>query len=382
MSSHKNSTLAMKDLISPEIIRFKEKFFPNTAAEDWLSWKWQLRNRKKVTDHFTQIFGDGFKRYDAPEQRLPFGVTPYYAAVASCLDFTGTLKKTILPSLEELEKQVDETSDPLEEVKYSKAPNIVHKYPDRVLFLTTSKCAVYCRYCTRGRLAGNSDLNFSRSDWETGVRYIQNQPEIREVIVSGGDPLLLADEQIEFILKKLRAIPHVQIIRLGTKVPVTLPQRITPELVSVIQRYHPVFVSLHVIHPAELTRESTTAIERLVNSGVVIASQSVLLKAVNDELATLKELMEKLLFNRIRPYALYHCDRIEGTGHFRTPLKRGVELVEGLRSVSSGYAMPHYVVDPPGGKVTLAPNNSQELKPGTYRLKNWVGNQIIFKDDL
>lgn len=377
--------MAMKGLsqcTSLEVSRFRELFFPIASHEEWNSWKWQLKNRFLVQEQFKEIFGEEECRaYNEAKKRLPFGITPYYAAVSTQIDKSGGLKKTVLPSDLELEKQADEMLDPLEEEKYAMTANIVHKYPDRVLFLTHSKCAVYCRYCTRGRLAGTADCNFSKKEWDEGVEYIRKNPQIREVIVSGGDPLLLSDEQLSYILEQLRLISHIQIIRIGTKVPVTLPQRVTEKLVAMIQSYHPVFFSLHIIHPAELTVETSRAIQMLVDAGVVIASQSVLLKGVNDNLPTLQTLMEKLLFNRVRPYALYHCDRIEGAGHFRTPLESGLDLIEGLRKVSSGYAMPHYVVDPPGGKVTLAPHNLEHIKNGTYRLKNWKGEVGIYHDD-
>lgn len=375
----------MKEFISYEIDLFRKRVFPNSTLEEWNSWAWQMRNRPIVEEKLGEIFEaipGGLEPFKAAKKRLPLGITPYYAAVCCAVNGSGVLSKTVLPSALELEKQLDETSDPLEEEKYGTTRNIVHKYPNRALFLTTNQCAVYCRYCTRGRLTGDSAYHFTASDWDNGFRYIEEHPEIREVIVSGGDPLLLSDDQLGYILKRLRGIPHLQIIRLGTKVPITLPQRITEKLVEVIKPCHPVFLSLHTIHPDELTLEASQAIEKLVNSGIVIASQSVLLKDVNDDLTTLKELMEKLLLNRIRPYTLYHCDQIEGAGHFRTPLLKGVELLEGLRRFSSGYAIPHYVVDPPGGKVTLAPENIEREKRGTYRLKNWEGKEVIYRDDL
>lgn len=366
--------------IPSNIAVFRQRFFPEISDKEWNSWKWQLQNRPQ-----TMAALGSFLKLNESEQlflkhkeqeRLPVAVTPYYLAIIG----DGVLKKTILPGQEELYHAPEERIDPLCEEKDSPLPHLVHRYPDRVLFFTTQNCAVYCRYCTRARKVGKAEERVARKHWVDNIEYIKAHNKIREVILSGGDALFLGDDSLEFLLRKISRIPHVQLIRIGSKIPVVLPQRITEKLVNMIQNYHPVYLSLHVIHPDELTAESKKAIDLLVNAGVVIASQTVFLKGVNDDFPILKTLMEKLLSYRIRPYALYQCDLIHGSRHFRTTIRQGLEIMEQLRLHSSGYAIPHYIADPPGGKVNLSPETIISRTDDGYHLKNWAGKPVFYPD--
>ncbi len=369
---------------SPLMTKFRKRFFPETSQNDWNSWAWQLRNKLDNPLILNRIFTltkDENSALNKLNLRLPVAITPYYAAVVNWISQDKVLRKTVLPTENEFNISRRENVDPLVEEKYSPVPNVVHKYPNRVLFLATTICATYCRYCTRARMAGKIDQILPNKHWQQGLEYIKNNKNIREVIISGGDPLVLQNSKLEELLRKLRVISHIQIIRLGTKIPIVLPQRIDMELTNILKKYQPIYISLHVTHPNELTTEARFAINRLVDGGMVIGSQTVLLKGVNDSLEVMKPLMENLLLNRIRPYTLFHCDRINGSQHFRTPLEKGLELVEGLRRHSCGYSLPHYVVDPPEGKVTLAPNTIMAKENNGYMLKDWKGDEVFYLDD-
>jgi len=360
---------------------FRQQFFPQITNEQWNSWKWQLQNRPKTPEklqQYLELTPSELTAFGGHQERLPLGITPYYLALIT----QSSLRKTMIPQEGELLISPEERIDPLCEEKDSPLPNLVHRYSDRVLFLTTQNCAVYCRYCTRARLVGQGEHRVSRSDWQQNLDYIHQHSEIREVILSGGDALFLDDGSLEFLLQELRKIPHVQIIRLGSKIPVVLPQRVTEDLVQMLRKYHPVYLSLHVLHPDELNEVSKVAISRLVDAGVVIASQTVFLKGVNDRFEIIRELMEKLLFFRIRPYALYQCDLIHGSRHFRTSIQQGIEIIEKLRLHSSGYAVPHYIADPPGGKVTLSPQTIISRDEQGYHLKNWEGKPVFYPDPI
>ncbi len=365
--------------VSESIQVFKQTHFSEVSLTDWNSWKWQLQHRIKSSHQFEKIFNllsSERLTINRQNNQLSAAVTPYYAAVATQLP-NHVLRRTIIPAAEEFICIPEETNDPLIEEQHSPLPNIVHRYPNRVLFLVTLNCAVYCRYCTRARLVGEKNSGVARQ-WKKGIEYIRSHSEIREVIISGGDPLFLDNSRLEELVGEIRNIPHVEIIRIGTKIPVTLPQRINDELVAILKRYHPIIISLHVIHPDELTTEAKYAIDKLVDNGFIIGSQTVLLKGINDRLDVIKPLMEKLLRFRVRPYTLYHCDMIKGSGHFRTRLQLGIDLIEGLREQSSGYAIPHYVADPPGGKVTLAPGTILSKDENSYILKNWQRKSVYF----
>ena len=370
--------------VSDEIALFKAQFFPTATKAQWRSWKWQLQHRidsllklgpiLKLTDSEIAAFNHG-------QQRIPFAITPYYLGVIKNICQDDALRKSLVPVEPEFKVSSGESHDPLIEEKHSPVPVIVHRYPDRVLFLTTRQCAVYCRYCTRARIFSQPAPSIRRTaHWKEGLAYISETESIREVIVSGGDALMLEDDALKWLLGELRKIPHVEIIRLGTKLPVVLPQRITEKLTGMLRSFHPLILSLHVIHPDELTREAAFAIERLADAGIVIGSQTVLLKEINDSTAVIQMLMENLLRLRVRPYALFQCDPILGSRHFRTKLDTGLEIIENLRRQSSGYAIPHFIADPPGGKVTLSPKTLIPKTDTGYRLKNWRGDEVEYTD--
>lgn len=274
----------------------------------------------------------------------------------------------------------EEARDPLKEDDDSPVPGLVHRYPDRVLFLVTSFCATYCRYCTRSRLVGNGrGSHFNFDQWQKAIAYIESTPTIRDVLLSGGDPLTLPDEKLEWLLSRLRRIPHVEFLRIGTKVPVVLPQRITAGLARMLRRYHPLWISIHFTHPDELTPEVAKACERLADAGIPLGSQTVLLAGVNDDVDTMKRLMHGLLRIRVRPYYLFQCDPTLGSAHFRTPVAKGMEIIHGLRGHTTGYAVPTYVIDAPGGggKIPLLPDTIVGRDGDYLLLRNYEG--LVFR---
>lgn len=373
-----------KNMETDHITQFRADYYPSIEDSQWNSWKWQLQNRISSSSELSRIMTLTPPEQEAfrnSQQRTPFSITPYYISVISARNPDMSLRKSVIPVADEFTVNPDESADPLTEEKHSPVPAIVHRYPDRVLFLSTLQCAVYCRYCTRARIFSQpaTAINHTRH-WQEGLDYISQNKKIREVIVSGGDPLMLDNNLIKGLLEKIREIPHVQIIRLGTKFPIVLPQRITCELVDMLRLFHPLILSLHVIHPDELTPEVATALGRLVDAGIIIGSQTVLLRGINDDPETIQCLMEKLLLLRVRPYALFQCDPILGSSRFRTRLEKGVEIIEHLRRNSSGYTIPHFIVDPPGGKVNLAPNSIISQNGSIYRLRNWRGTEIEYTD--
>jgi lysine 2,3-aminomutase len=277
----------------------------------------------------------------------------------------------------------EEQADPLHEESTSPVPHIVHRYPDRVLFLATGFCSAYCRYCTRTHMVSKKDkCHSNKSEWDVALDYIRSHPEIRDVLISGGDPLTLSDSRLEYLLSQIRAIQHVEIIRIGTKVPVVLPQRITPGLVNMLKKYHPLLMSIHFTHPDELTEETAHACKKLANAGIPLGSQTVLLKGINDSVEVFTKLVHELLKVRVRPYYLYQCDPIPGSSHFRTPVEKGLELIKGLRGFTSGYAIPHFVIDAPGGggKIPLLPDYVKGKNEDGYLLINFEGKTFVYPE--
>ena len=275
--------------------------------------------------------------------------------------------------------------DPLAEDADSPVPGLVHRYPDRVLFLVTSFCAVYCRYCTRSRLVGKTgEYHFNTRQYERAIQYLEATPEVRDVLISGGDPLTMADDRLEWLLSRLRAIPHIEFVRIGSKVPAVLPQRITPALCNMLKKYHPFWMSIHFMHPSECTPEVTDACGRLADSGIPLGSQTVLVKDVNDNAETMKRLMHGLLKMRVRPYYIYQCDPIPGSAHFRTSVETGLKIIEGLRGHTTGYAVPHYVIDGPGGggKIPLLPEYMVGRDGDHVVLRNYEGKTFRYPDPL
>jgi lysine 2,3-aminomutase len=315
---------------------------------------------------------------------LPVGISPYYMSLLDADDPLQPLRRTVVPTLNEFVRTEGEADDPLGEDAHSPVPGLVHRYPDRVLLLPLDFCSTYCRYCTRSRVVGHGELMPQESRLNAAFDYLRRTPEIRDVLISGGDALALGEDRLEWILRNLRAIPNIEFIRIGTKMPAVLPQRITRELVRVLRRYHPIWMSMHFIHPDECTPEAAQATARLADAGIPLGSQTVLLKGVNDDVETMRRLMHKLLLMRVRPYYLYQCDPISGSSHFRTPVAKGLEIVEGLRGHTTGYAVPTYVIDAPGGggKIPLQPNSVIGRDGDWLLLRNYEGQQYRYHDPL
>lgn len=336
-------------------------FWPEVPPELWNDWKWQLKNR------VTRLQDLESKIYLTPEERagvllsghkLSLAVTPHFFNLIDPDDPQCPIRRQVIPRLEEGNRAPEELADPCGEDSHMPVPGLVHRYPDRVLFLVTDRCASYCRYCTRSRVVSGVGEQHLQTDSEEAFRYLEGHPEVRDVLLSGGDALLFSDDKLRAILKRLRSIEHIEFLRIGTRVPIFLPQRVTEGFCRMLQEFHPLWMSVHVNHPRELTTEVRQALERLANHGVPLGNQSVLLKGVNDDLATMKTLVHKLLQCRVRPYYIYQCDLIQGSAHLRTSVAKGIEIIEGLRGHTTGYGVPQYVIDAPGGggKVPINPD--------------------------
>ena len=366
--------------LNPKTENFKRKYYNTVAIDDWNDWRWQLKRKQQSSEDFSRFLtltNDEKEGLESSTTRLNVSVTPYYASLIDPENPQDPVRKTVIPTVKELEINEDtEYLDPLAEDSNSPVPGIVHRYPDRVLFITTDFCPVYCRYCTRSRIVGGkANFKINLNQWQIGINYIAQHSEIRDVLISGGDPLIYSDSQLHWLLENIRKIPHVEIIRIGTKIPFVLPQRITTELVEMIKEFHPVYMSLHVLHPNEITYESSYACSLLTNAGIPLGSQTVLLKGVNDTVSTIKTLMHNLLMIRVKPYYLLQCDPVFGTGHFRTSIDKGVDIIRGLRGHTSGYAVPHYIIDLPegGGKVSIDPEYLNSHQGNAYEFTNYLG---------
>jgi lysine 2,3-aminomutase len=374
-----------KTNLSPHSLEFIKQYFPEATEKDWTNWRWQLKNSVKTIDQlsrFIHLTDNEIRPAMEINNTLPIRITPYYLSLLEKDNPEQGLRKSVVPVIDEFITSPGEASDPLSEEHDSPVPNIVHRYPDRVLFLATGFCSAYCRYCTRSHMVAKDKCHIGTKAWEPALQYIQHHPEIRDVLVSGGDPLTMPDLHINYLLSRLRAIEHVEIIRIGTKVPAVLPQRITRSLVNILRKYHPLFISIHFTHPDELTPEVKEACERLANAGIPLGSQTVLLKGINDEVAVMKKLMQGLLKFRVRPYYLYQCDPILGSTHFRTPVEKGLEIIHGLRGHTTGYAVPQYVIDAPGGggKIPLLPDYNQGRDGEYLLLKNYENKIFRYPD--
>ena len=335
-------------------------FWKDVSPAEWSDWKWQLRNR------ITTLEGLEKHLVLTPEERagvilsgtkLALAVTPHYFNLIERDNPSCPIRRQIIPHVGEGSVSAAEMADPCGEDSHMPVPGLVHRYPDRVLFLVTDRCAAYCRYCTRSRVVSGAGEQELETDFDQAITYLEQHTEVRDVLLSGGDPLLFSDEKLDALLGRLRAIPHIEFVRIGTRVPIFLPQRITPELCAILKKHHPLFMSVHVNHPRELTTEVRDALARLADHGVPLGNQSVLLRGVNDSLSVMKSLVQKLLRCRVRPYYLYQCDLIQGSAHLRAPVAKGIEIIEGLRGHTTGYAVPQYVIDAPGGggKVPVNP---------------------------
>ena len=376
--------------ISDEVSRtqqFRRHFFPGVSQRDWRDWRWHLRHRIKDLNELARIIQltaderTAIERHRGP---LPVGITPYYASLLSATDANQPLRRTVVMVNDEYRVSPGEAADPLAEDAHRPVPGIVHRYPDRVLFLVTGFCPVYCRYCTRSRMVGypGGEYRFDTEQWQVGLDYIAATPSVRDVLISGGDPLLLSDEKLEWLLSRLRRIPHVEFVRIGSKVPAALPYRITRPLVRMLKQFHPLWMSLHFTHPDELTPEVARACNRLADAGIPLGSQTVLLAGINDDVATLKRLFLGLLQLRVRPYYLYQCDPVSGSAHFRVPVARSLEIVRGLRGHITGYAVPTFVVDLPdgGGKTPLVPDYFLGREGDELLFVSYDGNTYRYPD--
>jgi lysine 2,3-aminomutase len=362
---------------------FRKKYYPQVSQTEWNDWHWQMANSISSIEQLNSKFSTQAGEIIAQNNlQLPLRITPYYASLINFGDPSDPIGLSMIPSEKELVRHHGEKSDPLAEEHDMPVEGLVHRYPDRVLLLSTDSCAAYCRYCTRSHIVAKQNHNAGTQIWHKALHYIAQHSEIRDVLVSGGDFLTYEDYQIEYLLSELRSIPHVEIIRIGTKVPVVLPQRITTSLVRILKRYHPLLMSIHFTHPSELTPEVKQACERLSNAGIPLGSQTVLLRNINDNAETMKKLFQKLLTFRVRPYYMYQCDPIPGSEHFRTPVSKGIEIIENLRGHTSGYAVPHYVIDAPGGggKIPLIPNYFQGTDNGDVVLRNFENNTYRYPD--
>lgn len=345
---------------------------------DWEDWHWQIKHRICSKDELVQVAKltpeeeAGIKKASG---RLSLAITPYWATLIDPEDPNCPLRRQAVPVIAESVIGPHEMTDPLAEDRDSPAPHLVHRYPDRVLLLATEHCAMYCRHCTRRRLVGEHKENNSAARFDAAVEYIKSNRKIRDVLISGGDPLILEDEEIENLIQKIRAVSHVEFLRIGTRLPVTLPQRITEKLVSILKKYSPIWISIHFNHPKEITKRCKIACDMLSDAGIPLGSQTVLLKGINDRPYIMKKLMQELLQIRVRPYYIYQCDPVKGTQHFRTPVAAGINITEKLRGHTSGYAVPTYVIDGPGGggKIPVGPNYVLSQAKGKYVLRNYKG---------
>ncbi|QDV08340.1 L-lysine 2,3-aminomutase [Planctomycetes bacterium Poly30] len=373
--------------ISPRARAFRAHYAPEATDAQWNDWKWQLQHRVRDLASLERAFELSASEREAVIQlgdRLPVGITPYYASLLYDQPAGRGLRKTMLPMLDELTVTRGEEADPLGEDGHMAVEGLVHRYPDRVLFLVTSFCATYCRYCTRSRLVGKTgEYHFNKAQYERALQYIAAHPEIRDVLISGGDPLTMSDERLDWLLGSLRAIPHVEFVRVGSKVPSVLPQRVTPELCAILRK-HMAWVSVHFMHPDEVTPEVSEACGRLADSGVPLGAQVVLNRDVNDSVETMKSLMHRLLRIRVRPYYIYQCDPIPGSAHFRTPIEKGLKIIEALRGHTTGYAVPTFVIDAPGGggKIPVSPNYFVGRDGDDVVLRNYEGLEYRYPDPV
>ena len=361
--------------------------FKEVKDEEWNDWKWQLRNAIRdipTLEKVMDVSQEEKENLSECLQKFKMAITPYYAALMDKKDPNDPVRLMAVPQIRELHVDNSDLEDPLHEDTDSPVPGLTHRYPDRVLLIVTHECSMYCRHCTRRRVVGDNDTSMPKDHLEKAFEYIRNTPEIRDVVLSGGDPLLLSDNRLDFILGELRKIEHVEIIRIGSRMPVVLPQRITDNLCKVIKKHHPVYVNTHFNHPKEVTYETKAACEKLADAGVSIGNQSVLLKDINDCSNTMKKLMHDILMIRVKPYYIYQCDLTTGISHFRTPLSKGIEIIENLRGHTSGIAVPTFVVDAPGGggKIPVMPDYLISQTDKRVVLRNFEGVMTTYTQPI
>ncbi len=365
-----------------------ERVGPDYGPSHWSDWRWHVRHAVRDMETLQKVLNLRFPEREAADlkrtlEKFPLSATPYYLSLIDREDYRNDpVFKQSVPMTGELTTLPYEMDDPLAEESDSPAPGITHRYPDRVLFHVSNVCAMYCRHCTRKRKVGDRDSIPDQAAMEQGLAYIRNTPVVRDVLLSGGDPFLLSDDRLDWLLTELRAIPHVEIVRVGTRTPVVLPYRITPELVAMLSRHHPLWINTHFNHPRELTSPARAALARLADSGIPLGNQSVLLAGVNDCPRIMRELCHRLLQNRVRPYYLYQCDLSEGLSHFRTPVGKGIEIMESMIGHTSGLAVPTYVIDAPhgGGKIPVMPSYLISWSTNKVVLRNYEGVITTYKE--
>ena len=362
-----------------EFQRVPSESWGSVLPSEWNDWSWQLRNRIQTLEQLEKrlsLSGEERAGTILAGKKLALGITPHFFSLIDPQDPDCPIRRQVVPRIEEASRAPDEMVDPCGEDSHMPVPGLVHRYPDRVLLLVTDRCASYCRYCTRSRVVSGAGEQELTVDLEGAFRYLENHPEVRDVLLSGGDPLLLSDAKLNAILTRLRTISSIEFIRIGTRIPIFLPQRITPDLVAMLKQHHPLWMSIHSNHPKELSYEVREALGRLADAGIPLGNQSVLLKGVNDRSEVLKDLFHKLLLCRVRPYYLYQCDLITGSAHLRTTIREGQEIMEQLRGYTTGYAVPTYVVDGPGGggKIPIGPGYIVGMADDRVILKNYKGD--------
>lgn len=356
----------------------RKELFPNVTDEQWNDWKWQVKNRIETFEELNKYFtfdadeAEGIKKALA---KFRMAITPYYLSLIDPNDPFDPIRRQAIPQGAECNIAPADLNDPLHEDEDSPAPGLTHRYPDRVLFLITDMCSMYCRHCTRRRFAGQKDDESPSQRIEKCLEYIERTPQVRDVLLSGGDALMVSDQKLEYIIGRLRKIPHVEIVRIGSRTPVVCPQRITDDLCNMLKKYHPIWLNTHFNHPNEFTPEAAEALAKLANAGIPLGNQTVLLRGVNDCVHVMKKLMHELVRNRVRPYYIYQCDLSMGLEHFRTPVSKGIEIIENLRGHTSGYAVPTFVVDAPGGggKTPVMPQYVISQSPDKVILRNFEG---------
>ena len=349
------------------------------SDSDWNDWRWQLKNRittlAQVEAKITKLTQEERGGIRLANRKLAMAVTPYFFNLINANDVLCPIRQQVIPKINETKTADWEMADPCGEDNNSPIPGIVHRYPDRILFLVTDRCAAYCRYCTRSRMVSNASGYGFHPELERQLEYVRQHPEIRDVLLSGGDPLLLSDSKMDYLLGRLREMEHVEFLRIGTRIPIFLPQRITDELCAVLKKHHPLFVSIHANHPTELTLEVKRGLDKMADAGIPLGNQSVLLREVNDRLEVMRALVQKLLRCRVRPYYLYQCDLIAGSSHLRTSVSEGIKIMEGLRGHTTGYAIPQFVIDAPGGggKTPIHPEYVVRRDANRIVIRNYEG---------
>jgi lysine 2,3-aminomutase len=370
---------------TPAVSR-RAPLWADVPDEQWNDWRWQLSNRVNTVEEIGAILNlteEEIEGLSAPD-KFRVDITPYFLSLIDPDDPSDPVRRQVIPLGRELRAFTGMMEDSLAEDRHSPVPGLVHRYPDRVLMLVTTQCASYCRFCTRSRIVGDPTQNFSRKEHEAQLDYLRRTPQVRDVLISGGDGLTLAPKLLDSILRSLREIPHIEIIRIGTRVPVFMPQRVDDELCETLARYHPIWMNLHFNHPSEITPEVARAVDLLTRAGIPVGNQSVLMAGVNDCVNVMRELVHRLVELRVRPYYIYQCDLVEGAGHFRTPVGKGLEIIEGLRGHTSGYAVPTYVIDAPGGggKIPVMPNYLISYSDHKVVLRNYEGFITTYEEPL